>query len=187
MRLSWKGSKADLLRNLRLLPSVLAGKSPDPHGLARIFLAHLGNAVLKCLQEDFETKSAGGTGRDGVKWPPLSIVTLQERRRKGISHKEILVETEALRTALTPGATNDPDAVRIFGQLFAFSLAQLRVGIDLTEIHYAEFHQTGTPFMPARRIVPDDMPAGWEPTIADAARAGIEKVMEVVCDRGGVA
>lgn len=185
---TWRGSKADFLRNLHLLPAVLAGHRPDPHGLAKIFLTHLGNAALTCLLEDFRTKAAGGTGRDGVSWPALSESTVKQKLQKGVTHGQTLRDTDTLETSLTPDPTNEPDAARIFGQLFRMEPGNITVGVDESQIPYAKWHQEGTATMPARKIVPEggEMPAGWTAEMDAAAEEAMKKVVEVMCAAGGV-
>lgn len=185
--LHWRGTRERLVAELRKLPKVLSGVEGDPYGLGAILLAHIGNAILRCIAQDFDTKASGGRGRDGVKWKELAAETLRKRREKGYSGSEILKESEDLRRALEAGS-DDPDAVRVFGQLFEIVSGSVCVGVDEDEIPYARFHQEGTAHMAARPIVPTDglIPSAWEPELNAALEKGMEKVIEVMCDRGGV-
>lgn len=59
---------------------MMAGAAPDPKGLARSIQLRAGVALLGEIQRDFLTKSRGGTGRDGITWPPLKPETIARRR-----------------------------------------------------------------------------------------------------------
>lgn len=48
-------------------------------------------AVLELVKEDFLMKSIGSEGRDGIKWKPLSPVTIKQK-----GHDLILIDTGAL-------------------------------------------------------------------------------------------
>lgn len=65
---------------IQRLPRILAGREPDPTGLVKQLQLRVGVAALSSIQKDFERKSQGQTGEDGVKWPELSPITLALRR-----------------------------------------------------------------------------------------------------------
>lgn len=58
----------------------LAGRSSDHLTLARGLQLRIGMVMLSQINEDFVTKSRGGTGVDGIKWKPLSPITIMNRR-----------------------------------------------------------------------------------------------------------
>lgn len=184
MEAVWRGTRAGLHAALRKLPAVLAGVEPDPHGLSRIFLAEVGDAVLEEIRAAFVVKSRGGTGSDGIRWQDLKESTLERRRRKGIDHDRRLEETGALLASLTPG-TGDPDAARPANQVFDIEPGGVTVG---TQDEKASKHQDGWANVPARPIVPEDgsLPAAWEREVEEAMERGMEKVIEEMCRRGGV-
>lgn len=76
----FRGTRAELSQILHTVPGILAGRTPHAGDLARSLQLRMGNAYLSQLQGDFLTKSRGGTGRDGIKWAPLSPVTIANRR-----------------------------------------------------------------------------------------------------------
>jgi hypothetical protein len=61
----------------------LTGKAIDSTGVAKGVFLSLGFAALSDIHADFVRKARGGTGEDGVKWPPLSPKTLAYSRRFG--------------------------------------------------------------------------------------------------------
>jgi phage gpG-like protein len=179
MNAQWKGTRAELIQSLQSLPAVLSGRLPDPLGLGKVFFTHIGNAVLKLIQDDFLVKSKGGTGAGGVAWAPLKESTLERRRRKGIEHEEILKQTESLLESLTPDQNNAVDAVRIAGQVFEYAVGSITVG---TDIPYADYHQNGTAYMPPRPIVPlsGDLPVEWESAVDQAIEEAFQVVIEIM-------
>jgi hypothetical protein len=178
MNYRWRGTRAELLSELKKLPSVLSGRLPDDHGLGRVFLAVLGNAALAEITAAFRVKSEGGTGSDGVKWAPLKESTLERRRAKGIEHDRRLEETGDLLDSLRPGS-DDPDAPRPLHQVFDVEPGAVTVGSSLP---YADRHQRGTDHMPARVIVPPDgaLPPAWEAAVEAAAERALDAVMDLL-------
>lgn len=189
MQLTWRKSKAELHEALRRLPAVLSGAESDPYGLSGILLTHAGNAVLRVAAKDFDAKAKGGRGKDGLKWKPLAPVTLERRREKGYGGSEILKESEQLRRALDTPPGNDPDSVRVYGQVFRLEHGSVTVGIDENELPYVKFHQSGTEHMPARPVLPvnGQLPVGWEREVEEALEAGMVEVIEEMVRQGGVA
>lgn len=181
MELRWKGTKADLLASLRRLPAVLSGREPDPLGLGAILQGFVGNAALARIRADFLAKSAGGVGSDGVRWPALAESTLERRRRKGLTHEDILVEYGSLLASLTAGTGEKPSGAA--DQVFRLEADGVTVG---TAERKADIHQKGTGRIPARPITPDDLPPGWTPDIEAAAERAMEMILERVCDAGGL-
>ncbi len=59
----------------------LTGREPDNAGHAKAVFYAIGFAALSDIQEAFIVKSRGGTGEDGVTWPPLSEAYLAYQRR----------------------------------------------------------------------------------------------------------
>jgi len=63
----------------RELPSILSGDAPDPMGVRRAVFARVLAVAMKDVQEDFEAKSQGNRGKDGVTWEPLAVYTVRKR------------------------------------------------------------------------------------------------------------
>jgi hypothetical protein len=183
IRAEWRGSHASLLVALERLPAVLSGREPDPHKLGELFLTVIGNRILDLIQHDFRTKSDGGVGLDGIRWLELKEATLERRRRKGIDGEQILKETGELYASLTPSQSDDPGAPRPVGQVFDLSPGRVTVGTEGTK---ADVHQYGSGRVPARPIVPDSSPSGWEHEIDDAVEKALEKVIERMCALGAL-
>lgn len=78
---TFRGTRAELAQILNSVPGILAGRTPHAGDLARSLQLRMGNAYLGQLQQDFLTKSRGGTGRDNIKWAPLSPITIARRRQ----------------------------------------------------------------------------------------------------------
>ncbi len=182
--MQWRGTKADLVRSIRLLPLVLAGTHPDPADLHGIFWGYVGNAVLKLIREAYLVKLDGGEGSDGITWAKLAASTLAKRRRKGRDDEEILIEMGSLLASLRPGTDDRPSGV--VDQVFDIGRAGVTVG---TAEEKADWHQHGRENMPARPIVPPDgeIPVAWEEPIEAAMQQGLERVIEEMCRVGGIA
>lgn len=63
-----------------LLPAILAGKAPDPFGIAAGFRARVAFAWLGLVKLDYEKKGKGQVGADGKRWAPLSPSYLAYQR-----------------------------------------------------------------------------------------------------------
>lgn len=181
--LAWPGTEAELVATLKRIPGILAGREPDPLRLSEVFFGHVGNRVLELITEDFKIKSGGGVGVDGEAWLPLAAYTLERRRRKGLTHEDILVEYGDLLKSLLPGVDGQPSGAT--GQVFRLEPGGITVG---TEDRKADFHQKGAGRTPARPIVPPDgrLPAAWERPVEEAMEEAMVKVMEIVVAAGGI-
>lgn len=181
--LTFRGTHADLMRSLNLIPQVLSGKVPDDLGLRELLFGELGRTVLRLAWGDFATKMAGGTGADGIRWQPLAEATLLRRQRSGREDSDILRETLRLMRSLEPGtgaAPANPD------QVFEVLKDGVRVG---SAAPHADFHQYGVPDRtPARPFLPpdDEIPPGWESEIDRALERGMVQVITRMVEAGGV-
>jgi hypothetical protein len=117
---TFRGSRDDLVRVLRQIPAALAG-GPDPFGIARDIQLRCGVALLSQIQQDFITKSRGGTGRDGIKWAPLLRSTVAQRRTTGQERKSLGISGKRTRGLLTPAQDKRWRAI------FASRVAKLRL------------------------------------------------------------
>lgn len=75
------GNRSEVLQRIKDLPAVLAGRIPDAHGVADGLLTAMGVAVLGRVHDSYVTKSTGGTDEMGIRWQPLSPVTLALRTK----------------------------------------------------------------------------------------------------------
>jgi hypothetical protein len=110
---------------LRKLPALLAGREPDPLGIAREVQLRAGVAALSQVQQAFLIKSRGGTGADGIKWKPLSRKTIAGRRVTRGEKKELGIGGRRVRGLLTPAEDRE------WRKIYASRLARLR--LDLPE------------------------------------------------------
>lgn len=197
----FRGTSAQLRQVLAQLPGILAGRIPDRYGIARGLQLRVGVAMLSQCQQDFVTKSRGGTGRDGVKWAPLKPATIAARRRSAgdkrqaktardfariSGHKrptnvevyggrqvDILRDTTRLFRSLTPGVDDRPSGAP--DQVFETPPGSVIVG---SNVPYAEAHQNGNAAknLPARPFLPvgDVIPAAYQPALDRALERGVE-------------
>lgn len=182
--MNFKGTRANLVRSLKLIPLVLSGKYPDALGLGPLFWGYIGNAALAFLHTDYEARMRGGSALDGSAWAPLSDATLAKRRREGRGDGDILRESYALLESLKPGI--EQFAAGVVGQVFDVEPGGVTVG---SAVPYADFHQQGVPGrLPARPIVPVDgqIPQPWEGFIEASMEEAMLKVIEVVLQAGGI-
>jgi hypothetical protein len=186
----FRGTREELRRLLRDLPLVLAGRAPDPLGIARGLQLRLGTTLLSKVQQDFITKSRGGVGTDGVKWAPLSPKTIARRRKgpkgKGKKKKaapapvDILRNTGELLRSLSPGVDEKPSGAP--GQVFDVS----RPGVIVVGTNKKPYHHKGIPGrLPARPLWPVDgkIPGAWLPAIHLAAARGVLRAIALLCER----
>lgn len=112
---TFRGNRAELRILLGTIPAILAGRHPDTLGVAQAVQLRMGNAMLSQLRQDFLVKSRGGTGRDGIKWAPLSPYTIARRRTTPGELKSLGVKKGPLGF-LTPG--EHLQWQKIFGRWF---------------------------------------------------------------------
>lgn len=180
VEIQWHGDAESAREFVTELPALLAGRAPDPTGIAEGILLGMGMALLGEVQRDFITKARGGVGRDGIKWEPLKEETVR-RRRKGkgkATHAgdvEILRDTGELFRSLTPGI-NPP------GQIADISPGLVKVGTDKKP-----WHQHGNDNLPARPLWPQDgsIPEAWLPALWQSLADGIVAVARFWAGRGG--
>lgn len=115
--------KNDLIRRL---PAILAGREPDPIGIARDIQMRAGLALLQEISRDFMTKARGGTGRDGIKWKPLHPSTIARRRTSQSERRELGIGGKRTRGLLTP--SQDERWKKIYGTRLARLRLQMSEG-----------------------------------------------------------
>lgn len=180
----WNGTRADLVRSLRLIPEVLAGTYPDQLGLGAVFWGYIGNAALEQIEGDFDARMRGGVGPDGKPWAALKPSTLRSKRPIYPFYKdEILAETGKLLASLESRRGYVPSGAA--DQIFDIKPGSVTVG---SKEKKADLHQYGTDRMPARPIVPPDgqIPKAWDNRIEEAMEDGLKAVIEIVCANGGI-
>jgi hypothetical protein len=91
----YRGTRQQLQSMLRSLPAIMAGRQPDFRGIARGLQLRVGVAFLSQVQQDYVTKARGGTGRDGVKWPPLKTSTIVARRRSAADVRSVRLKSRS--------------------------------------------------------------------------------------------
>ena len=77
------GTRQMARRLARRIAGMLVGRETDTERVARGVFLTLGFAALNSIKQDFIVKSRGGTGEDGVKWPPLTKEYLAYGRSPG--------------------------------------------------------------------------------------------------------
>lgn len=99
MAIEFRGTRADVSRIARQLAGILAGREPDRLGIAKGFMLALGFGVLSSVKDAYVVKARGGTDAMGIKWPPLSPVTIANRRvgPGDIRRDPIIKEREKIR------------------------------------------------------------------------------------------
>lgn len=120
MPLVFKGTRAELAARLRGLTAALSGRGPDADGVADAVLLRGAVALLSQVQTAFIAKARGGTGSDGIKWPPLKRATVAGRRTSRAELKSLGIKGKRTRGLLTPAQDKRWRAI------FASTLAKLR-------------------------------------------------------------
>ena len=77
----FRGSRALAAQVVRQVTQSMTGDDMTHATLARGVHHAIGMAALSDIHDDFVTKARGGTGEDGVKWPPLAPATLAYGRK----------------------------------------------------------------------------------------------------------
>lgn len=102
--LVWKGTRADLVATLRRFAAAAAGVGPaaGTQRVVRAVLTRGAVALLTQIHLAFVAKARGGTGSDGIKWPPLSPKTIARRRSSRKERKALGLGGRRYRGNLTP-------------------------------------------------------------------------------------
>lgn len=180
---AFRGTRAQFVRSLRLIPLVLASRRPDSLGLRELFWGTVANLMFEAIQREYEVKIVGGSDVAGVAWQELSPATIERRLRAGRTDDRILIETDALIESLTPGTGADPSEAP--GQVNRLDPAGVTIGSD---VPYADFHQRGVPGrLPARPFMPaDPLPPQWERVLEECVERAMVAVIERVVTAGGI-
>lgn len=117
------GTPEEAQRYLSTLPAILAGRVPDPMGVARAVQLRCGVALLSEIQRAFLTKSRGGTGSDNIKWVPLSPRTIAARRSTPEERRTLGIRGVGRRPSLT--AEQDRRWRQIYGRTLRRALLDL--------------------------------------------------------------
>lgn len=189
----FRGTYEQARQMIAQLPLVLAGRAADPVQVARGVQLRLSTALLSQVQQDFLVKSRGGTGKDGVRWPPLQPATVAARTRApadvkafkaakkrdprltklafyGSRKVEILRDTARLFRSLTPGVEDQPSGNP--DQVIRLGRGELILGSNCP---YLGAHQNGTKHIPARPVFPvrGAIPPAYWPALHAALIRGI--------------
>ncbi len=101
MRLVYNGSRDDLMRLLRQFPALFAGKMHGSLDVAKGLQLRVGVALLSKVQQAFIVKSRGGTGEDGIRWPPMKPASIAQRRTSAAERKSLGIAGKRTRGLLT--------------------------------------------------------------------------------------
>ncbi len=119
---TFDGTREELTQLMRRLPAILSGQVTDPLDIARGLQLRLGVALLSKVQQAFIVKSRGGTGEDGITWPPLKRETVAARRTTAGERRAAGVGGRRVRGLLTPAQD------RKWRGIFATRKARLLMG-----------------------------------------------------------
>lgn len=196
----FRGTNTQVRQLLHSIPRILAGRVPDPIGLAKGVQLRMAVTTLSLVQQDFLVKSRRGTGKDGVKWPELSPRTIAARTRTrkevtgfnkakranpkltklayfGSRVVDILRDTARLFRSLTPGIEDRPSGNP--DQVITLRPGQVILG---SKCPYLETHQKGTKHVPKRLVFPENglLPAAYVPAILAAGGRGIVAMLVIL-------
>lgn len=123
----------------------VAAANGDGEGVLYGLKLRIGVALLSQVQQDFIAKSRGGTGRDGIKWPPLSPTTIAQRRTTAAERKAAgLTKANRFRGLLTA------EENRLWKKIYGSRLARLMHDMPLkqakaraAQIAWAELKRRG--------------------------------------------
>lgn len=78
--ISFRGSREDLSRIISLAADIASGDTRDRQNIGKGINSAIGLAALSDIKRSYVDKARGGTDEMGIKWPPLSPVTIANRR-----------------------------------------------------------------------------------------------------------
>lgn len=84
MRIAWRGTTPQVQKLVSQLGRAVAGRpeAPELAEAAKGIQLRMGVVLLSKVQQAFIIKSRGGTGSDGIQWPPLDPRTIAARRSR---------------------------------------------------------------------------------------------------------
>jgi hypothetical protein len=150
----------------------------------------LGVRFLSEAQQDFQRKSRGGKGNDGIKWKPLADATIERKGRRGVRNEkrketaggkprpqagssQIGVDTGLMRASAQPGfsgsATTRSGQKRTATNVFAVSERSVTVGYAR---EYAEY------FDEVRPLLPEKLPRYYQDALDDSAQRFLDKYVK---------
>ncbi len=121
MQIHFAGTLPEFDRDLRSILAALAGTDARAAQVARGLALRVGVATLSQVQQAFIIKSRGGTGSDGITWPPLARSTIAARRTTPAERRAAGVGSKRVRGLLTPAQD------KRWRQIYASRLARLRL------------------------------------------------------------
>lgn len=146
-----KKTREEVLRIIREMPLILAGKKSDPDKLRETFLAYWAKAFFTQVHAAFVQKSNGGTDQFNYSWAPLNKAYKRWKEKK-LGHSRILIFTGLLEESLRPGKVSGSSYEPSRNQTFKMTPKGAVLG---TTVPYAKYHQLGTQRIPQRKFWPD--------------------------------
>ena len=162
-------------------PRLIRGRTGAGHAVQDLQI-RAGLAALDEIQRAFRVKMRGGTDAAGLRWKPLSPVTVKRKKSS-----TILVEFRDLITSLNPGALPLPDAVPILPRrrYQIFRLGRSEVIIGTSRPHAIDHHKGKPPKLPQRRLWADPKawPQPWWRKIGGQVRDGVVNIIRNLLTR----
>lgn len=161
----------------------------------RNLLNILGVQLLSLEKQNFEKKSRGGTGEDGVRWKPLKQSTIEKKGQRGKPNErrkttrsgkarpvagssQIGVDTGLMRNSSTPGFRGSKTVgkeTRQSSTLFDLRATEVTVGYNS---NYAKHFDAQRPLMPER------IPRKWQDTLDRRAQEWVDRITKEVFGGG---
>lgn len=161
----------------------------------RSLLNILGVQLLSLEKQNFEKKSRGGTGDEGVRWKPLKQATIEKKGRSGrpnerrkttlsgkrrptVGSSQIGVDTGLMRNSSSPGFRGTKQVgkeTRQSANLFDIRASEVTVGYNS---NYAKHFDAQRPLMPER------VPRQWQETLDRRAQEWADRITKEVFGAG---
>lgn len=131
-------AKSEVIRRVRELVQAVAGRGPSSSGIGERVMRRVGESFLADVQQDFATKSAGGTGKVGGKWPAQSKKYLAYGRPPEGREKTVVRKAAGVKSSdrYAPGGNNgllSADQNRRWKAIFAFTKRRLMLSTSEAE------------------------------------------------------
>lgn len=159
-------------------------------GRRRDLLKLLGTRLLSENRKDFQKKSTGGVGLDGIKWKPLAESTIARKSRRGKKNAKrkttaggitrptagavIGVDTGLLRASSQPGfakSETKDGKTRRASNVFIVKPNEITIGYAR---EYADF------FDSERKLFPERIPPGYAKALDETAQRFLDKITREV-------
>lgn len=169
--------KSEVLKQIKNLPAILAGKVSDPLGLRRAFFGAAANRIMTILSQSFAERARTLTDSYTNVWKAHRPSTIAYRLRASTARKyplapQLLVMrlSDRLYSSLKPGVFTGLDYFPRPEQLYTITSSTVQLG---SEVPYAQAASAKRPIFPT---------ASTKSWVDQGIQAGLDNILYLVAN-----